>query len=177
MVPPAYTQQPPMQYQYPGQQPGRSVPPQWPPQTAQQPSPSPSPSPPITARGMMQDPPKMVNPPLISAPKLTPVSMPSPEEIGVVPVKVALPSAEELGVVPPGKTATTKIDWNETRNRLARLGAIGWQSMQLNDGRHRVAFVLRTKQVDQVQHIEATAATEAEAVTAALARAEEWAAK
>jgi hypothetical protein len=171
MVPPAYTQQPPMQYQYPAQPPGRFAPPQWPPQTAQQPAPPP----PITARGMMQDPPNMTNPPLLPAPKLTAVSMPSPEEMGVVPAKVGLPSPDELGVVPPGRTAAAIIDWNETRSRLDRLGAIGWQSTQLNDGRHRVAFVLRTKQADQVQHIEATATTEAEAVTAALARAEEWA--
>jgi hypothetical protein len=178
MVPPSYVQQQqPMQYPYPQQQQqqGRPQPPPWPPrsspppQTAQQ-----QPTPPITARGMMPDTPKVVGPAL----KLTQVSMPSPDEVGVVPPAakgIAMPSPGDIGVVPPAKTAAAKVDWNETRSRLDRLGAIGLQTIQMNDGRHRIAFVLRTRQADQVQHVEATAATEAEAVALALERAEQCA--
>jgi hypothetical protein len=172
MVQPGYVPQQPMQYAYPGpqqqQQQGRAQPPPWPPrtnpppQTAQQQA-----TPPITARGMMPDTPKVVSPAL----KLTAVSMPSPDEVGVVPPgakSIAMPSPAELGVAPPGK-----VDWNETHSRLDRLGAFGLQMVQLNDGRHRVAFVLRTAKADQVQHVEVTAATEAEAVALALERAEQ----
>jgi hypothetical protein len=176
MVQPGYVPQQPMQYAYPQQQQqqqqqqGRPQPPPWPPrtnpppQTAQQQQQQATP--PITARGMMPDTAKVVSP----AVKLTAVSMPSPDEVGVVPPgakSIAMPSPTELGVSPPGK-----VDWNETHSRLDRLGAFGLQMVQLNDGRHRVAFVLRTAKADQVQHVEVTAATAAEAVTLALERAE-----
>ena len=168
MIQPAYIQQQPMPLR-PSPQAQRLEPAPWPPrsnppQTAQQPVA------PITARGMMAETPKVVSPPLIPTPKLSPVSMPSPDEVGVVPPgakSVAMPSPPA-----PDKSAVARVDWNATRERLDRLGAIGLQTAQLSDGRHRVAFVLRTRQADQVQRVEATAATEVEAVALALERAE-----
>jgi len=91
------------------------------------------------------------------APKLEPLTLPSPESLGLAP------------------KAPAKVDWNATLERLDRLGRIGHQVVQLDDGRCRVLLVMRTRQADQVQRIEATAASEAEAVGLALARAEEWA--
>jgi hypothetical protein len=110
---------------------------------------------PILARGMRGDDP--------------PVAPVRPQTNNVKAAPLALPSPEELGVAP------AKVDWNATHDRLQRLGGTGFQLAQLADGRHRVGFVLRTNQPDQVQHIEATASTQAEAVTAALAKAEQWA--
>jgi hypothetical protein len=173
MIQPSYVQPQPMPLRQ-SPQAQRLEPPPWPPrtnppQTAQQPVA------PITARGMMAETPKVVSPPLIPTPKLNPVSMPSPDEVGVVPPgakSVAMPSLGAVGMPQPAKAGGSKVDWNETRERLDRLGAIGLQTAKLADGRHRVAFVLRTRQADQVQHVEATAATEAEAVALALDRAE-----
>jgi len=125
----------------------------------------------------MADPPRQVIQRLADGPKLLPVSMPAPEEVGVVlPSKdVRIPSPEEVGVASPNKGAAAKVDWNQTRDRLGRLGLIKLETVHQEDSRHRVVLVLRTRQADQVQNIEATAATEAEAVALALERAEQWA--
>ncbi len=89
--------------------------------------------------------------------KLTPLTMPAPEALGVA---TAAPAS--------------KVDWNATLERLRALGGVGHDVVQLNDGRYRVAFVLRSSQSDVVQSIVATGRTEAEAVTAALSRTEEF---
>jgi hypothetical protein len=86
---------------------------------------------------------------------------------------LSLPSPEEAGVA--GPRAAGNVDWNATRARLQQLGGIGLQLAQLGDGSFRVAFVMLTNQVNCYHNIEATAATEAEAVSAAISRAEEWA--
>ena len=89
---------------------------------------------------------------------------------------MTLPSPEELGVAPQSNPiSNVRIDWNVMHDRLQRLGGMGWQTGELPDGRFRAAFVLRTNQPDHVHHVEATAQTEAEAVGAALASAEQWA--
>jgi hypothetical protein len=102
-----------------------------------------------------EDPPP---PPATSIAKMSPLSLPSPEELGVA-----------------STAAPAKVDWNAARDRLGQLGGVGLQMSQLTDGSYRVAFMMRTRQADQFQHIEATARTEAEAVSAALTRAEQWA--
>jgi hypothetical protein len=125
---------------------------------------------------MMPEPSEALVKPVAAATKLAPLTLPSPEELGLATtVKgIVLPPPEEMGVAPTPKAVPARIDWNATRERLDRLGHIGSESIQLSDGRYRVAFVLRTNQPNRVQHIEATAATEAEAVAVALARAEQW---
>jgi hypothetical protein len=173
MMQPMYVQQPVQQRG--NTQPGRFEPPPWPPRSNQQPPPQqaqvqPPPQPGMTARAAMADTPKLVAEPLVPTPRLTPVSLPPPEAVGVAPVRtVSLPSPEDVGV-----GAAAKIDWNDAHTRLERLGNIGMTTGQTTDGRHRVSLVLRTSRTDSVQRIEAVASTEAEAVALALAKAEEW---
>jgi hypothetical protein len=98
------------------------------------------------------------------------------QPLATVPAKrqpLSLPSPEEAGVT--GPRAAGIVDWNATRARLQQLGGIGLQLGQLADGSFRVAFVMLTNQVNCYHHIEATAATEAEAVSAAIVQAEQWA--
>ncbi len=91
---------------------------------------------------------------------------------------VSIPSAGELGLTPLARPSApaivTKVDWNAAHERLRQLGGIGLQSVPLPGGSYRVAVVLGTGNADQVHHIEATAPTEAEAVNAAMERAEQW---
>jgi hypothetical protein len=89
------------------------------------------------------------------------------------PPPLRLPSPEEAGVAVA--SAPCKVDWNALRDRLQQLGGVGLQTAQLPDGSYRVAFVMRTNQPDRFHNIEATAATEGEAVNVALLRAEQWA--
>ena len=120
---------------------------------------------PILARGKPYEEP----PPLPILPAPAPVQP-------VSPAPLSLPSPAALGVAPTARPAPTaaQVDWNAVHERMQRLGSVGVQSVPLSDGRHRVALTLPTNQVDQVHHVEAIAATEAEAVTAALVNAEEW---
>jgi hypothetical protein len=179
MLPPQYVAGPVQSF--PGPQPGQAQPPrQWLPprvQPAQQPPPAqlaqakPSAAPaqqpvqPIVARGMRPDDPPVpqVRPMTNNIAKPGPLTLPSPEELGVAPRP------------PTQTTPAAKVDWNAAHDSLQRLGGTGFQLAQLADGRYRVGFVLRTDQADQVHHIEATAATQADAVASALARAEQWA--
>ena len=138
------------------------APQQWPPRAAQQALPPGANAPgspvPATARAKpYEEKPEPSIQSRTAAPKLEPLTLPSPESLGLAP-----------------KSAPAKVDWNATLERLDRLGRIGHQVVQLDDGRCRVLLVMRTRQADQVQRIEATAATEAEAVGLALARAEQW---
>ena len=158
MSQPVYIQQPTMQVPQPwpprSTQPTAQQPQFKPMATAQQPMPAP------TARGHREELPDALMKPPTAAVKLAPLSMPSPEELGVTPTAPA--------------AALVKVDWNETRDRLQRMGCVGFQTAKIGDGRHRVVVTLRTNRVDQEQNIEAVAATEGEAVVAVLARAEQW---
>jgi len=162
---------------YPGSQPGGGPQPWMPPrvQPAQQPQVKPQgqlavgdspgaklqPVQPIVARGKpYEDPP---------APPIQPLNKNNAKS-----APLTLPSPQELGV-PATERPAAKVDWNATHERLEQLGGTGFQTARLSDGRFRVGFVLRTNQADQVHHIEATAATQAEAVAAALRHAEQWA--
>jgi hypothetical protein len=71
---------------------------------------------------------------------------------------------------------TDGVDWNALHGRLRRLGAVGLQICKLPEGGSRVTFVLPTADPDRTRNIQATAATDAEAVALALASAEHWAA-
>ena len=166
--------QPPMQA-YPGRQGVPMQAPQpWPPASAQAPPPQFRPVPPATAQQPAapslvrakpyDDPPPPRLPMTHSVVYQAPVSLPSPGELGLSPL-----------TRPSAPANVRPVDWNATHERLRQLGAIGVQSVPLPDGRYRVAVVLGTGNADQVHHIEATAATEAEAVSAALERAEQWA--
>ncbi|HYV34285.1 MAG TPA: hypothetical protein VE988_01190 [Gemmataceae bacterium] len=173
MMQPQFAPQPVQIYQPPRQGQAQVAQPQpWPPQQAQprqQPQPQFQPPPlaaqqptgPPIVRGIRPDEvPAQAYVPVVESVKMAPVRLPSPEELGV-------------GLKAPAPAAS--VDWNTAHARLQQLGGIGLQSTHLPDGRVRVAFLLRTNQVNQVHHVEATASTEAEAVAVALSEAEKWA--
>src|SRR5262245_26075624 len=110
----------------------------------------------------LQPPPPMnaALPASVSAP-VQPLGMPSPEALGI-----GSPRADEA-----------PADWNAAHARLRRLGVVGIQTFKSNTGGYRVTFVMPAGQPDRTHFIEATAASEAEAVALALGRAEEWAAR
>lgn len=95
------------------------------------------------------------------------------------PRRLTLPSPEQLGLIhAPAPTATPMtaeaIDWNATRQRLQRWGAISFHVDQVSAGGYRVTFLLPTRQPNYTHCVEATAATESAAVALALDRAEQW---
>jgi hypothetical protein len=175
MLPPQYIAGPVQTY--PGPPPGQMQPPtQWvpprsqpaqPPQQAQAKPPQAVAQQPVQpiVRGMRPDDPPIQPAKIVPTnnAKAAPLSLPSPEALGVAPRPL------------PTTTPVAKIDWNAAHDSLQRLGGTGFQLAQLADGRFRVGFVLRTNQTDQVHHIEATADTQADAMASALARAEQWA--
>ncbi len=116
-----------------------------PPQAAQAPRPQ-------VARGKIDDPAPAPTPAWKSAPRLS------------------LPEPEQLGVTAAG--ASAGVDWNATHARLRRLGAVGWQLGRLPQGAYRFTFVLPTADANRTRHVEATGASEAEAVRLALASVE-----
>jgi hypothetical protein len=88
-----------------------------------------------------------------------------------------LPSPEQLRVccARPAEADAGRPDWNDTHQRLDRLGALGFHLDKVGrDGSH-VTFLLPTAQPGKTHLIEATGATDAEAVRFALDRAELWA--
>jgi hypothetical protein len=115
-------------------------------------------SPPPTFRGKIEldEPPDPLARPLTQT-NSPPLSLPSPEEIGMAAPRPA-----------------SKVDWNATHDRLHQLGGVGLRLAQLDDSNMRVSLVMRTNQPNVFHHIDATAATEAEAVTMAMTRAEQW---
>jgi hypothetical protein len=165
---------PPMQA-YPG-----GMPVQGPaPQTWQQPAaqvPPPQQFRPAPATAQQSSPPSLVRAKPYDEPAPKVKELPVTNEM-VHAAPFSLPSPEELGVPSLARSATTPaagIDWNAAHEHLRQLGGIGIQSVPLPGSGHRVALVLRTSRDDQVHHIEVNAATEAEAMNAAFARAEEW---
>jgi hypothetical protein len=112
----------------------------------------PAPRPPIVRAKGPDDPPP--------APKPAPLTMPSPEQLGVTRAKLA-----------PGDV----VDWAAARRRLDRLGATGFLLEKLPQGGYRFTCLLPTTQAGRTHHVEAVAATEAEAVRATLEKSEEWA--
>jgi hypothetical protein len=91
-----------------------------------------------------------------------------------------MPSPEQLGISggpgAPGKApaAVARVDWNDLRARLDRLGSLGFHVDKLSSGTFRVAVVLPTGQPDRNHRVEVTAETEAGAAQLALQRAEAW---
>jgi hypothetical protein len=83
-----------------------------------------------------------------------------------------LPSPEQLGV---SAGAVQRVDWNALHESLQRLGAVGLHVDRFPSGAYRVSLQLPTGQPERTHHIEAEAATEAEAARLALERGEQWA--
>jgi hypothetical protein len=91
------------------------------------------------------------------------------------PKRLALPSPEELGL---GAAAVARsvlaVDWNATHQRLKEMGAVGFHIDHPRAGVTQITFWLPTSEPGRTQLIEATAATEAEAVSLALRQADSF---
>lgn len=115
-----------------------------------------------TIRGQDPDPPTV---PVQQVAANTTISLPPPEELGVLP---ANPVAAKT-------TPADTVDWNTIHARLRQLGAVGFHLRKLADDSYRVTFTLPTSQTQRTHLVEVDAQSEAAAVTLALQRAEQWA--
>jgi hypothetical protein len=89
---------------------------------------------------------------------------------------IVLPTPEQLGVGLSKGSERKAIDWANVHDRLDRLGASCFHQQKMPEGGYRITCLLPTAQSERTHRIEAQAATEAEAVRAVLAQAEQWAA-
>jgi hypothetical protein len=121
------------------------------------PSQTAAPAPRPVVRAKSADEPDVPPRPLPPEPRLAPVTLPAPEQLGI-------------GV----EAVAEDVDWNTVHRRLRELGSLSSQLQRTGDG-YRFVCLLPTTQADRAQRIEAAATTEAEAVRLALARAELWA--
>jgi len=88
------------------------------------------------------------------------LTMPAPEQLGITTARAAMPTASEPA-----------IDWNDVHARLRQMGTISFQLHKMQNG-CRVTFVLAARGDGQPRYVETEGASEAEAVLAALQRAE-----
>jgi hypothetical protein len=161
-------------YGMPAQQPYAQAPVAQPPQMqmAQQPQPR-------WTGGTIPSPPQSAPAPVVRFQNEDPAPAPPVVNLPAPPAPVTLPAPEALGVrvATAAPVATPALDWNAVKARLDRLGAIDLQVTRLPLGGHRAAFLLPTTHPDHTRHVLATAATEADAVLAALTAAEKAAAQ
>jgi hypothetical protein len=160
---PQYAAVPPGPYQAPtgfGQQPFNGQP-TWVPQGGQPQPPARPAVPAMTARG--QDLPR----PVIRG------LMPDAPAVPPRPAPLAMPSPAQLGLSTAPAGAVDSVDWNRALERVRRLGASGFHLNKVTEGGYLVTLQLPTGSADRLQHIEATAGTEAAAVCLALDRAEQ----
>jgi hypothetical protein len=108
-------------------------------------------------RAKAEDEPLPEAPPVVEERRPEPLSLPSPEQLGV-------------GHGP-------SVDWADVHRRLEQLGALSFQQQKRLEGGFRITFMLPTDHNDRTQQIEAVAETEAQAVRLALEKAEELAGK
>lgn len=100
----------------------------------------------------------------------------APDEPTPRPAPLSIPSPEELGVS-PARPAGGAADLAAARRRFKELGAVCFQIEDLPQGGCRIVCLLPTAQPERHHRIEAEAPTEAEAVRLALARADQWVAQ
>jgi hypothetical protein len=96
---------------------------------------------------------------------------PAPPPVAVAMIN--LPSPEQLGVAAP-KPGEVGLDWGTVETRLQKLQPVCFQINQAQGG-WKVICVLPTSLPEKTHRIETEAASRAEAVMAALQRAEQWA--
>jgi hypothetical protein len=101
-----------------------------------------------------------------------PVSRPKP--VAPRPMARAIPSPEELGIAISRSAENASTDWSEVHKRLDQLGATCFH-LEKSTGGCRITCLLPTAQEGRTHRIEAEASSEADAVRATLAQAEEWA--
>jgi len=91
------------------------------------------------------------------------------------PARLAMPSPKQLGIAPVNSSAAAAVDWNVIRRRLDRLNAVYFHLEKVDAGGYRFTCLLPTTQRGRTHRVETVAATEADAIHLALAKAEEWA--
>lgn len=127
-------------------------------------TPMPSALPPPSKIRLHRDPPE--SPP-------TRLLLPSPEELGVgATVRSAVPVSHGAPFPPAAPVRPVLIDWNLTHQRLKDMGAVGFHLDRVAEGQVRATFWLPTADRDRTHLVEATAVSEAEAVTLALTHAD-----
>jgi hypothetical protein len=102
---------------------------------------------------------------------------PAPATPAAAPAPAAILDLTPPSLPPPaalGLAAPAEMDWTATRQRLRELGVVSFKVREARGGWHFVCEV-PTARVGVFHHIESgPAATEAEAVTLALAEASRW---
>jgi hypothetical protein len=94
------------------------------------------------------------------APRREPVSMPTPEQLGVALAHAGAPAAP---AAPAGQAAGT-VDWTATVQQLGQLGVASWHVESLPGGACRLTCWLPRPQPGVQHRIDAEGATQAEAV-------------
>lgn len=94
--------------------------------------------------------------------------MPSPAPVS----PLALPSPEQLGIVGNAAPEAT-VDWTAVHRRLDTLGATCFHMEKTATGGCKVTCLIPAAQPGRQQHLEALAASKAEAVRLVLEKAEE----
>jgi len=87
---------------------------------------------------------------------------------------LSIPTPEQLGIVPTVDSNGSDLDWTDAHRRLERLGAIGFRLDKPEAGGYHFACLLPTRQPGLTHRVEADAATSAEAVRLVLSQAEQW---
>lgn len=88
----------------------------------------------------------------------TPLVLPTPQQLGLVPAKTAT-------------VTTPEIDWNDVRARLRRLGAVGFHLDQVGAGQWRARLLVPVN-AQENRTVESSAANDTAAVAGVLQQAE-----
>lgn len=89
------------------------------------------------------------------------------------PAPLTLPAPEELGIT-SALPAAAAFDWTAVHRRFREAGATCFHVEQMPEGSWRLVGLVPTGKANQSHHVEAHAASEAEAARLALARLDEW---
>ena len=87
---------------------------------------------------------------------------------------LSMPTPEQLGVAPALVRAEADFDWAAAQRRLDRLGVVCLHMDKLDNGNCRFTCILPTRQPGLTHRVEAEAATSQEAASLVLSQAEQW---
>jgi hypothetical protein len=87
---------------------------------------------------------------------------------------VSLPSPEQIGITPPVPPDPNVIDWNATHERMKAMGVLEFQMPQRAEGGYRFSVVMATAEAGRTYRIEGTGATEAAAIRSCLDKTDRW---
>jgi hypothetical protein len=116
-----------------------------------------------------------VNAALAGQPPATKIRAQGPDVAAVATTPLIMPSPEALGLAPPRSASIpappAELDWNDLRQRLRQLGAVGFHLDQIAGGNWRATLLLPGAGAASTRQLEALADSEAAAVSGVLARA------